>query len=139
MAKRHRNDRLRLMPSSNFFSRRWPVYLSLAMALGAVSPAISHLLDFAGPASRQGLAYWWFMGMPQQIDMLVGPAERYQHLLWSAVFTLQYLTVFAAGAGLVMLIQPRRRRFARLAASQVPPGRQRAFETAAAMYCRPDT
>ena len=124
------------MPSSNFLRRRWPVYLSLAMALGAVSPAIGQLFDFADPASRHGLLYWWFMGIPVEVDMWVWPAERYQHLLWSAVFTLQYFTVFAAGAGLVLLIQWRGQRTQPRV--EQPPERQRAFEAAAAMYCRPD-
>jgi hypothetical protein len=126
------------MPSSNFLSRRWPVYLALAIALGLVSSAIGELLDFVDAANRQGLLYWWFMGIPAEAYAWIGPSERYQHLVWPGLFALQYLLVFAAGAGIVMLLQRRTDGAKRPAAVAVPPERLRAFETAAAMYCQPD-
>ena len=136
MAIRRRNDKLRVMPSSNFLRRRWPVYLTLAAVLGAVSPAVSQWLDFLDAANRHGLLYWWFMGVPAEVYAWVGPSEQYQHLLWSGLFTLQYFAVFAAGAGLVLLIQWWGQRGRRPA--EPPPERLRAFEAAAALYCRPD-
>ena len=127
------------MPSSNFLRRRWPVYFSLAIALGSVSPAIGQLFDFVDGANRHGLLYWWFMGIPAEVYAWLAPSEQYQHLLWSGLFSLQYFAVFAAGAGLVMLIQWWGQRGKRPAAAPVPPERLRAFETAAAMYCQPDS
>ena len=124
------------MPSSNFLRRRWPVYLLLATALGMVSSAIGQWFDFVDAANRQGLLYWWFMGVPAEVYAWLGPSEQYQHVLWSGLFTLQYLSVFAAGAGLVMLIQWWGQRGRRPA--EPPPERLRAFEAAAAKYCRPD-
>ncbi|WP_141508296.1 hypothetical protein [Ramlibacter sp. WS9] len=126
------------MPSSNFLSRRWPVYLSLAIALGAVSSAVGQWLNFVDAANRQGLLYWWFMGIPAEMYAWIGASERYQHLVWSGLFTLQYLLVFAAGAGIVMLLQRRGVQGQQLAAAPAPPERLRAFETAAAMYCQAD-
>ena len=132
------NDKLPRMPSSNFLSRRWPVYLSLAIALGAVSSAVGQWLNFVDAANRQSLLYWWFMGIPAESYAWLGAPERYQHLVWSGLFTLQYLLVFAAGAGIVMLLQRRGVQGQQLAAAPAPPERLRAFETAAAMYCQAD-
>jgi hypothetical protein len=136
MAIPRRNDKLRVMPSSNFLRRRWPVYLTLAVALGTVSSSISPWFDFVDAANRQGLLYWWFMGVPAEAYAWIGPSEHHQHLVWSGLFSLQYLLVFAAGVGLVTLIQWRGQRSTRPAGP--PPERQRAFEAAAALYCRPD-
>jgi hypothetical protein len=138
MAIPGRNDKLRRMPSSNFLRRRWPVYLSLAIALGAVSSAVGQWLNFVDAANRQGLLYWWFMGVPAEIYAWIGPSERYQHLVWSGLFTLQYLVVFAAGAGIVIFLQRRSFQGQQPAAAPAPPERLRAFETAAAMYCQAD-
>ena len=121
------------MPSSNFLRSRWLPYLVMAHVLGCVSPAIGRLFDFAEPASRQGLLYWWFMGLPLEVDLWVWPAQEYQYLLWATVFTVQYLVVFAAGALLVLFIQRRAAKKERRPFAQ-PPEHQRAFETAAAMY-----
>jgi hypothetical protein len=121
------------MPSSNFLRSRWLPYLVMAVGLGCVSPAIGRLFDFADPATRNGLLYWWFMGIPVEVDLLVWPTEEYQDLLWAAVFTVQYLLVFAAGAFGVLLMQRRAARKS-LPPLGVPPERQQAFETAAAMY-----
>jgi hypothetical protein len=121
------------MPSSNFLRSRWLPYLVVAHVLGCVSPAIGRLFDFAEPASRQGLLYWWFMGIPLEVDLWVWPAREYQYLLWAAVFTLQYLMVFAAGALVVLAMQRRGAGKARRPA-ELPPERQRAFDTAAAKY-----
>ncbi len=126
------------MPSSNFLRRRWPVYLSLAIALGAISSAIGQWLDFAAVANRQGLIYWWFMGIPAELHTLIGAPERYQHLVWSGLFTLQYMLVFAVGAGIVMLLQRRSPQGHQPSAAPAPPERLRAFETAAAVYCQAD-
>lgn len=136
MAIHRRNDKLPVMPCSNFIRHRWPVYLLLAMVLGAVSPAVSQWCDFVDAANRQGLLYWWFMGVPAEVYAWIGPSEQYQHVLWSGLFTLQYFLVFAAGAGLVLLIQWRGQRGR--APAGAPPERLRAFEAAAALYCRPD-
>jgi hypothetical protein len=137
MAIRHRNDKLPGMPSSNFLRRRWPVYLALAIALGSVSPAIGQWFDFMDASSRRGLLYWWFMGVPAEVYAWIGAPERYQHWIWSGLFTLQYLVVFAASAGAVMLLQ-RRVPANHPAAPPAPPERARAFETAAAVYCQAD-
>jgi hypothetical protein len=126
------------MPSSNFLSRRWPVYFSLAIALGAVSSAVGQWLDFVDAANRQSLLYWWFMGVPAEIYAWIGAPERYQHLVWSGLFALQYLVVFAAGAGIVIFLQRRSFQGQQPAAAPAPPERLRAFETAAAMYCQAD-
>lgn len=130
-------DKLPLMSSSNFLRSRWLPYLVMAVALGCVSPAITRLFDFADPATRHGLLYWWFLGIPVEIDLLVWPTEEYQYLLWATVFTVQYLLVFAAGALLVLLMQWREAKKARRPLG-VPPERQRAFETAAALYTTQD-
>ena len=124
-------DRLGGMASSDFLGSRGLPYLAIATILGSVSPMITALFDFADPASHQGLLYWWFMGIPVEVDILVWPAQEYQYLLWSAVFTLQYLAVLASGAALVWLVQ--RRRTARRPV-KLPPERERAFEEAAALY-----
>ena len=125
------------MPSSNFLRSRWLPYLVMALALGCVSPAIGRLFDFAEPAARQGLLYWWFMGIPAEVDMLVWPSEQYQYLLWATVYAFQYLGVFAAGAMLVLFIQRRGAKKQRRPVG-VPPARQRAFEAAAALYTTQD-
>jgi hypothetical protein len=138
MANRRRNDKLPGMPSSNFLSRRWPVYLSLAIALGALSSTLGQWLDFVTAANRQGLLYWWFMGVPAEIYVWLGAPERYQNLVWSGLFTLQYLLVFAAGAGMVMLLQRRAVQSRQPAAAPAPPERLRAFEAAATVYCQAD-
>lgn len=121
--------------SSQFLRGRWLPYLVLAVVLGCVSPAIGGLFDFAEPATRHGLLYWWLIGIPAEVDRMVSPARQYQDLLWAAVSTVQYLVVFSAGALLVLAIQ---RRGARKVPRQEggPPERQRAFENAAAMYTR---
>jgi hypothetical protein len=116
-----RDDKLPLMPSSNTLRSRWLLYTVMAVALGCVSPAIAGLLDFAEPATRQGLLYWWFMGIPAEVD------ER----LWPAVYAVQYLLVFIGGAALVLLIQ---RRTAQATPDKSPPASERAFDTAAALY-----
>ncbi|MDP3759242.1 MAG: hypothetical protein Q8R01_01840 [Ramlibacter sp.] len=121
------------MPSSNFLRSRWLLYLIMAITLGCASPAIGRLFDFAEPAARHGLLYWWFMGIPVEVDLLVWPAEEYQYLLLASVFSLQYLLVFAAGALLVLLMQRRAAKKRRQPFAQ-PPEQQRAFETAAAVY-----
>lgn len=125
-------DRLGRMGSSDFLGSRGLPYLAIATVLGSVSPMITALFDFVDPASRQGLLYWWFMGIPVEVDILLWPAQEYQYLLWSAVFTLQYLVVFALGASLVLLIQ--RRGAPRRRPAKLPPERERAFEEAAALY-----
>lgn len=126
------------MPSSNFLRSRWLPYLVTAIVLGCMSPAIGRLFDFTEPATRHGLLYWWFMGIPVEVDLLVWPTEEYRYLLWATVFTVQYLTVFAAGALAVLLIQRRAAKKARRPFAQ-PPEQQRAFETAAALYNRLDS
>ena len=119
------------MPSSNFLRSRWLLYIVVALTLGLVSSTVAQLLDFSDPATRQGLLYWWFIGVPGAIDVLLSPAAITQEVLWASVFTLQYLCVFTAGAALVMLI----RRWTAPAKPLKPlPGRDRAFDTAAAMY-----
>ena len=128
MANRRRNDKLRSMPSSNFFRRRLPVYLALALALGKLSPSIGRLFDFVTAANRQGLLYWWFMGVPAEVYAWIGPSERYQQLVWSGVFTLQYLLIFAAGVVVVMLFQRRGHQARQPVVEQAPPERVRAFE-----------
>jgi hypothetical protein len=138
MAIRRCNDKLPRMPSSNFLRRRWPVYLSLAIALGAVSSAVGQWLNFVDAANRQGLLYWWFMGVPAEVYAWLGAPERYQHLVWSGLFTAQYLLVFAAGASIVILVQRRGVQGQQPAAAPAPPERLRAFEAAAAMYCQAD-
>lgn len=130
-------DRLRAMPSSHFLRSRWLPYLVMADVLGCVSPAIGRLFDFAELAARDGLLFWWFRGLPVEVDRWVGPAEEYRYLLWAAVFTVQYLAVFAAGSLAVLAVQRRRARQA-LGLAGVPPERQRAFEAAAAMYTTRD-
>jgi hypothetical protein len=119
------------MGSSDFLGSRGLPYLAIATILGSVSPMIAALFDFADPASRQGLLYWWFMGIPVEVDILLAPARDYRYLLWTGVFTLQYLAVFAAGAVLVLLVQ--RRGSARRPVTP-PPEQERAFEEAAALY-----
>lgn len=115
------DDKLPLMPSSNTLRSRWLPYIVMAVALGSVSPMIAGLLDFADPATRQGLLYWWFMGIPAGIDMR----------LWPVVYAVQYLLVFIVGAALVMLIQ---RRTAPAKPAGPRPASERAFDTAAALY-----
>ena len=110
------------MPSSNFLRSRWLLYIVVAFTLGLASSTIAGLLDFSDPATHQGLLYWWFIGVPAFGEALLAPA---------AIFTLQYLCVFAAGAALVMLIQ---RWTAPAMPVKTPPARDRAFDTAAAMY-----
>jgi hypothetical protein len=119
------------MPSSNFLRSRWLLYIVVAITLGLVSPTIARLLDFSDPAARQGLLYWWFVGGPAFVDALLAPAAASQELLWAAVFTLQYLCVFVFSATLVLLIQ---RWTAPAPPAKSPPARDRAFDTAAAMY-----
>ena len=109
------------MPSSNFFRSRCLLYIVVAAALGTVSPTIAGVLDFTDPASRHGLLYWWFAGIPAGFDSRLEPV----------VFTLQYLAVFTMVAWLVMLVQ----RWTEPALpAKLPPARERAFDTAAAMY-----
>jgi len=115
------DDKLPLMPSSNILSSRWLLYTVMAVVLGCVSPAIAGLLDFTDPATRQGLLYWWFMGVPAGIDAR----------LWPVVYTVQYLLVFTAGAALVLLIQ---HRTAPAQPAESPPASERAFDTAVALY-----
>jgi hypothetical protein len=108
------------MPSSTFLRSRWLLYLMMAIALGSVSPAVTDLLDFTEPATRDGLLYWWFLALPAQFDAALRPA----------VFALQYLAVFGTGPALVKLVQwvtvvPK---------PAAPPDQQRAFDTAAALY-----
>jgi hypothetical protein len=126
------------MLSTNFLRSRWLPYLVMAIALGGASPAIGRLIDFADPAARHGLLYWWFMGIPVEVDLLVWPPEEYRYLLWATVFTFQYFTVFAAGALLVLFIQRRAAKKDRRPFAQ-PPAQQRAFETATALYNRLDS
>lgn len=126
-----REDRLPLMPSSNFLRSRWLPYIVVAFTLGLASSTIARLLDFSDPATRQGLLYWWFIGVPGAIDVLLAPAAITHEVLRAPVFTLQYLCVFAASATLVMLIQ---RWTAPAQPVKSPPARDRAFDTAAAMY-----
>ena len=114
--------RLPLMPSSNFLRSRWLPYIVVALTLGLVSSTIAHLFDFSEPATRQGPLYWWFVGMPAFGEAFLAPA---------AIFTFQYLCVFAAGAAVVMLIQ---RWAAPAKPAKPPPEGDRAFDTAAAMY-----
>lgn len=121
------------MPSSHFLGSRWLPYLVLAVVLGCVSPAIGGLFDLGEPATRQGLPYWWFIGIPLAVELMVWPAQEYQYLLCAAVSTLQYLAVFTAGALAVLAMQRRGRRKAPRRGG-VPPERQRAFEAAAAQY-----
>jgi len=116
-----RDDKLPFMPSSNTLSSRWLLYTVMAVALGCVSPAIAGLLDFADPATRHGLLYWWFMGIPAGIDAHLSPL----------VYAVQYLLVFTAGAALVLLIQ---RRTAPAKPAESPPAAERAFDTAVALY-----
>jgi hypothetical protein len=121
LVKGARLDRLPIMPGSNFLRSRWVLYTVVAVVLGCVSPAIAGLLDFSDPATRQGLLYWWFAGIPAGTDAR----------LWPLVFTLQYLLVFSAGAALVLLIQ---QWTAPPKPAQLPPHSERAFDQAAAMY-----
>jgi len=121
------------MPSSHFLSSRWLPYLVLAVVLGCVSPAIGRLFDLAEPATRQGLLYWWFIGIPLEVDLMVWPAPEYYYLLCAAVSTVQYLLVFTAGA-LAVLAMQRRGAGKAPRPGGVPPERKRAFEAAAAQY-----
>lgn len=138
MAVGSRADTLADMSASSFLRSRWLPYLVMAVVLGCASPAISRLFDFAEPEARDGLLYWWFMGIPLAVDLWVWPAWEFQYLLWAAVFTLQYLTVFAAGALAVLAMQRRGAKKKTRQLAETPPARQRAFENAAAMYNTPE-
>ena len=73
---------------------RWPLYLTAAVVLAAVSPAVASLksvVDLGHPS----LFDWWFLVLPLMIDVYVSPDPAYRIPLWITVYAIQYLAVFA--------------------------------------------
>ena len=72
-----------------------------AVTLGVASPFLVHL----GPASAatsDGLFHAWFYAIPTMVDLWLWPEGPILMLLLSmVVFTVQYLALFAAVAGLL--------------------------------------
>jgi hypothetical protein len=74
-----------------------------AIALGVASPFLINLGP-AGAATSDGLFHVWFYAMPTMVDLWLWPEGPILMLLLTmAVFTVQYLALFAAIAGLLQL------------------------------------
>jgi hypothetical protein len=79
---------------------RWLFYVIAAIVLGAVSPAVASLTSVVD-LNNPSLFDWWFLMLPLTFDMHVSPGAEYRVPLWIAIYTLQYLTLFAAMAASV--------------------------------------
>jgi len=83
---------------------RKPTVLKLgaaAIALGAASPFLVNLGP-AGAATSDGLFHAWFYALPTMVDLWLWPeGPILMMLLAMAVFTVQYLALFAAVTGLL--------------------------------------
>jgi hypothetical protein len=72
-----------------------------AIALGVASPFLVNLGP-AGAATSDGLFHAWFYAMPTMVDLWLWPEGPILMLLLAmVVFTVQYLALFAAVAGLL--------------------------------------
>lgn len=81
---------------------RWPLYVTAAAVLAAVSPTIASLRSSV-KLSDPSLFEWWFLMLPLTIDMYVLPDPAYRVPLWVVVYAVQYLAVFAIAASAVPL------------------------------------
>ena len=74
-----------------------------AIALGIASPFLVNLGP-PGAATSDGLFHAWFYALPTIVDLWIWPEGPISMLLLAmAVFTMQYLTLFAGVAGLLQL------------------------------------
>lgn len=88
-----------------------------AVALGVASPFLVHLGP-AGAATSDGLFHAWFYAMPTMVDLWLWPEGPILMLLLAmAVFTVQYLALFAAVVGLLQ--------FAKVAQDFISPYKHR--------------
>ena len=72
-----------------------------AIALGVASPFLVNLGP-AGASTSDGLFHAWFYALPTMVDLWLWPEGPIQMLLLAmVVFTVQYLGLFAALAGLL--------------------------------------
>lgn len=81
---------------------RWPLYVTAAAVLAAVSPAIASLKSVVD-LNQPSLFDWWFLVLPLTIDMYVSPEPAFRMPLWIAVYAIQYLAAFAMAASAVPL------------------------------------
>lgn len=81
---------------------RWLFYMIVAIVLGAVSPAVASLTSVVD-LSNPSLFDWWFLIGPLTFATYVSPVAEYRVPLWNAIYTLQYLALFAAMAAFVPL------------------------------------
>lgn len=87
------------------------IYAAVAISLGVISPELAHMFDLAVTHNGSGLFYWWFIGLPAWVDVVVGPTGDMRLVLWSMTFSAMYLALFAlVGAALaaVRALRPRR-------------------------------
>lgn len=83
--------------------RKQPVFQMgvAAIALGVASPFLVNLGP-AGAATSDGLFHAWFYALPTMVDLWLWPEDPIRMLLLAMmVFTVQYLALFAAVAGLL--------------------------------------
>ena len=72
------------------------IYAAVAISLGIVSPEIARVFDLTVTHDRSGFFYWWFIGLPASVDMVLRPAEHLRPIVWGATFCAMYLSLFAA-------------------------------------------
>ncbi|MBI5277797.1 MAG: hypothetical protein HY854_15200 [Burkholderiales bacterium] len=90
---------------------------AVAIALGIASPFLVNLGP-ADAAASDGLFHAWFYAMPTVVDLWLWPDGPIPMLLLAmVVFTVQYLALFAAVAGLLQ--------FAKVAQDFISPYKHR--------------